>query len=100
MDMPDFDVTLLPGGWFEVDGATARELESALAAEVAPGHSLHAEEVRAVAAKRLLKDVVFWVPGMGRWGLVHLTGRPESDARWPSASLHDGWGEVIADLLD
>jgi hypothetical protein len=100
MDLPNFDVTLLPGEWFEVDGAAARELESELAAEVSPGHRLHAEEVRAVAARRHLKDVVFWVPGMSQRGLVHLTGRPESDARWPSTSLHHGWGEVVADLMD
>jgi hypothetical protein len=100
MDVPDFDVTLLPGEWSEVGSEVARELQDELAAEVSAEHLLHAEEVRAVVVRRHMEDVVFWLPGLGRWGLVHFTGRPEPDARWPSTSLHRDWSEVVADLMD
>ena len=98
MTRPDFDVSLLAGEWREVAGSAATELEDALAAEVSPSHPLHPLEVQATAVRRHLKDVVFWVPPMRQWALVHLTGHREADPRWPSVSLHDDWNNLVADL--
>lgn len=100
MGVPDFDVTVLPGEWRAVSGDSATELEEDLLTQVTVGHPLHDVPVLAVAARRLRKDVVFWVPSTRQWALVHLTGRLEPDPRWPSVALLIDWNDVVAELSD
>jgi hypothetical protein len=98
MDLPSFDVTLLPGEWWEVRGAAAVELEDELLAEAGPGHPLQSASVQAVAVRKHLKDVVFWVPAARQWALVHLTGDVDSDPRWPSTFLSAEWDDLVDEL--
>lgn len=100
MGVPNFDVTDLPGEWWATSGDSATALEKGLLAQVTAGHPLHGVPVRAVAVRRHLKDVVFWVPSTRQWALVHLTGRLETHPRWPSAALLTDWSDVVAELSD
>jgi hypothetical protein len=98
--VPDHDMALLPGEWRKVQPPEAAELEQELRREVPQGHVLHGVRVHAVAVRRHLKDVVFWVPTSKQWALVHLTGRPEDDPHWPSTFCARRWEDVSAELSD
>ena len=98
--MPEPDVSALPGEWWLVSGEDAAELERQLAREVSQGHPLHGAEVQAVAIKRHRKDVVYWLPSKTQWAFVHLTGRHETDPRWPMVFLASQWEEIVAELVD
>lgn len=97
---PSHDIALLPGEWRAVGGVDAFELEQELRREVPEGHVLHGLSVRAVAVRRHLKDVVFWVPSLDQWALVHLTRRVETNPRWPTTACTRNWDDLIAELDD
>ena len=98
---PGFVSGDLPEGWWEIaDPSEAQELESEVEREAPAGHPLRGVEVHAVACRRHRKDVLFWLPGLGSWALVHLTWTVETDSRWPSASTYDSWSDVVKELLD
>lgn len=61
---------------------------------------MHGVEVRAVAVRLHLKDVVCWLPRVDQWALVHLTGRVEQDAKWPSAFCTPEWTDVVAEFAE
>ncbi|MBM0124554.1 hypothetical protein [Pimelobacter simplex] len=99
MTLPPFDITSLPGEWWEVEAAEAAEqLEQELMREVPKGHLLHGVTVRAVAVRHHLKDVVFWLPAVHQWGLVHLTGQVEKDPMWPYTICTPEWDELVDQL--
>jgi len=98
---PGFVPGVLPARWWEItDAAEAQELESELERETPVGHPLRDTEVHAVACRRHRKDVVFWLPVLQSWALVHLTWTVETEPHWPRVSLHDSWSEVAEELLD
>lgn len=47
-----------------------------------------------------MKDVVFWVPSLEQWALVHLTWHVESNPLWPSAVCLQRWEELVPELGD
>jgi hypothetical protein len=98
--LPHFDLTHLPGEWCEVGSSEATQLEEQLRREVPEGHLLYKVAVRAVAVRRQLKDVVFWLPAVQQWAYVHLTGHTEQDPRWPSAVCTPEWDQVVAQFAD
>ena len=100
MSLPHFDLAQLPGDWWEVAPDDAKNLEAELRREVPRGHSLHHVTVQAVAVRRHLKDVVFWLPTLQQWAYVHLTGRVEKDPRWPVTVCTSEWDEVVAQFAD
>ncbi len=63
------------------------------------GHVLDGVTVEAVAVKKLLKDVVLWLPETGQWAGVHLTYRQESDCRWPYTTVAPTWQDLLAEIL-
>jgi len=84
------DVDRLPGDWWVVDGTgDGAALERELASELPQGHALVGVKARAVAVRRHLKDVIFWLPDTSEWALVHLTYRVEADPGWPSTFVAD-----------
>lgn len=100
MTVPPFDLARLPGEWWEVESSDAAEIEHALRRELSDGHLLHGVNVRAIAVRRHLKDVVFWLPAVRQWAYVHLTGRGESDPQWPSVFCAPDWDAVVAELAE
>lgn len=97
---PAHNIAILPGEWWEVQGTDAAELEQELQREAPEGHVLHGLSVQAVGARRHLTDVVFWVPSLEQWALVHLSRRVETDPRWPSTVCTRHWDELVAELGD
>jgi len=94
----EFSLDDLPGTWFSVaDLASADEVERELRAELQPGHVLDRVAFEIVGIRRLLKDVVGWLPDSRQWGWTHLTWAKESDARWPHTTLYDSWEALVAD---
>lgn len=98
VSIPSHDIALLPGEWWAVQGADAAELEQELQREAPEGHVLHGHSVEAAGVRRPLKDVVFWVPSLEQWALVHLTGKVESDPQWPTTTCTPNWDDVVAQL--
>ena len=94
------DIAILPGEWWAVQGTDASELEQELQREAPKGHVLHGLSVQAVGVRRHLKDVVFWVPSLEQWALVHLTRQVETDPRWPSTTCTRNWDDLVAELDD
>ncbi len=94
------DVTALPGDWWTVTGQDAAGLERQAVREVPQGHRLHGLVLEAVAVKRHLKEVIYWLPSEQAWAWVHLTGHVEVDQRWPSCVVAREWDALVADLLD
>lgn len=89
----------LPGQWWTVIGTPdAVELESELGRELPEGHVLRGIRVEAIAVRKRLKDVVYWLPESERWAWVHLTYAVETDPRWPSAVVAATWAEMIEDM--
>lgn len=93
------DLGRLPGDWTPIGvWASAAEITAELRRELPTGHLLAGRAVLPVAVRRHLKDVVLWLPDDGQWALVHLTGQPETDPRFPGTTLAAGWDEVVAAL--
>ncbi len=70
-----------------------------LRAEMPAGHLLYGVTVQVVAVKKLMKDVVLWLPESGQWAWVHLTYRQETDPQFPWCSVYATWQEVLEDNL-
>ncbi|MFZ2502752.1 MAG: hypothetical protein WAW88_08800 [Nocardioides sp.] len=97
--VPVLDLSDLPGEWWTVRGSVdAAELERELARELAVGHVLRGVRVEAVAVKRHLKDVVFWLPESGQWAWVHLTHAVETDPRWPIPIITSNWADLVGEM--
>lgn len=95
------DPSSLPGDWRDLRGRPEADQYARTLAEEAPStHLLSGQVVQAIAAKKNMKDVVFWLPEKQQWALVHLTGRVETDPRWPTAMLTRHWSVVIFELSD
>jgi hypothetical protein len=97
---PESDLEALPGDWWAVSDEEAAALELELAREVPVGHVLRDATAHAVAVRRHMKDVVYWLPGSKKWALVHLTHRAEADPTWPATSLATDWDGVVAELVE
>ena len=95
-ESPDHDLSDLPGEWSEVGvWIDAAALETELARETSDGHPLFNVRAEAVAVRRHLKDVVFWLPDDGRWAWVHLTWTVEASPQWPAVELATDWTDLI-----
>jgi hypothetical protein len=99
--LPKFRPEDLSEKWTVVLGALEGErLRDELVRELPVGHTLHGAPILAVAVRKGLKETVWWLPDDGAWAVVHLTGRVETDPRWPTAVRLATWTEVIAELVD
>ncbi len=97
--VPAFQLSDLPGEWWLVSGtADGAELKNELVRELADGHVLRGTQVEAVAVKRHLKEVVYWLPESGQWAWVHLTYAVETDPRWPSAVIASNLAEIVEEM--
>ncbi len=97
--LPSHDLGELPGEWRSVHGTPdGAELEHELARELAPEHVLVDISVQAVAVRRHLNDVIFWLPLTSEWALIHLTYRQETDPRWPLPTVVKGWTDLVDEL--
>lgn len=65
----------------------------------AEGHVLLGARVIAVAVKRHLKEVVYWLPESGQWAWVHLTYAVEANPHWPSAVIVSEWSELVEQMI-
>jgi len=97
---PDFDFAMLSDRWTALSAADAEHFEVELAREVAEGHPLFGEPVRAVAVRELKKEIIFWLPVERRWAWVHLTWTKETSPKWPSVDVHDLWASLVWALRD
>ncbi|NDU72364.1 hypothetical protein GWI34_06955 [Actinomadura sp. DSM 109109] len=63
---------------------------------------LYGVETQAVARCGVCDDVLYGLPGSGRWAAVHLTWArsPETDPGWPWCDFLDDWAAVTNELLD
>ncbi|WP_291843246.1 hypothetical protein [Maricaulis sp.] len=73
--------------WFEVQEVQAAGFEDELRRECVPGHVLYGLEVRAVATADWSDDALFEQED-GRWALVHLAWRTETDPKWPGTAIY------------
>jgi hypothetical protein len=95
----DLDLSLLSNLWWSVVGTEeASSLEVELRREAVAGHRLFDVDVVAVACRKLMKEVVYWLPGERLWAVVHLTWSIERGARWPTTETVGTWAEVVAVL--
>jgi hypothetical protein len=79
----------LPEGWFPVDSEGAVALEAEFRREVPRSHQLHGRNVRAVARRLDLDDVLYHSDDDYSMFLVHLTWRVERDLTWPWTVRYD-----------
>lgn len=100
--MPDdFAPDALSSEWWLIDtDLHRREFEEELRREVRPGHLLSQSSARAIAVRKLRKEVIFWLPTARQWAWVHLTWAAESDPRWPTTVLSDSWAQLMAELTN
>jgi hypothetical protein len=98
MPVPPFHVDQLPDDWSEVDAMRDGDLEVELVREVRAGHTLHGHRATAVAVRRHRKDVIYWLPDVRLWALVHLTWTAEIDPRWPSTVTAAEWESIVAEV--
>lgn len=86
-----------PPDWFEMQEAQAIGFEDELRRECVPGHVLHGLEVRAVATADWSDDALFELED-GRWALVHLTWKTETDPKWPATAIYPDFEAVLKQL--
>ncbi len=90
--------------WEKFPGNTPEDDE--LARETAPGHPMFGMPVRTIAARIDCDDYLFeMLDGSGRYAVVHLTWRKESDPAWPHTEIYASfqeWAEkrFIPDVTD
>jgi hypothetical protein len=96
--MPNHDLNQLSALWYAVPKGQVEELRAEVRAECPEGHLLHGLAVEPLAIRQHLKELICWLPEREAWAWVHLTGRAESDPRWPSTELTSDWGELV-DML-
>ena len=99
MTHPHVDITELGPGWCSPDEALSTQLLAELKSGAPIGHALDGVTVEAVAVKKLLKDVILWLPETEQWAAVHLTYKPGSDHRWPSTTVAPTWRALLAEIL-
>ena len=87
----------LPPDWFEMEEEQARGFEAELRRECIEGHVLYGLEVRAVATADWSDDALFALED-GRWALVHLTWKTETDPGWPATMLYPDYESVMKQL--
>lgn len=122
----DYDRQLLSDAWVEVRGTDdGARLTAELKREVSATHVLKGTDAVAVVARRFTPDpnlnlppqvvrvtsaysigkpklVIYWVPCLACWAVVHLSwpGTTETHPRWPSTELANNWMAVIEDVRD
>jgi hypothetical protein len=99
MDRPRIDITELGSRWWAPSVTEADQLVAELRSEMPMDHRYANETVEPVAVKKLMKDVVLWLPDREQWAAVHLTYNPETDPRWPTFTVADSWSDLLADIL-
>jgi hypothetical protein len=93
---PSYDMTMLSERWAHVHGShAAAPLEAELVREVAKGHCLSGLSVRAIAVRKLQKEVIFWLPAKHRWAWVHLTWTKDISPMYPRTEIVATWEEVV-----
>ena len=96
-----FNAADLSDLWFVViDTEQGLELEQELRREAPDGHVLRGREVRAIAMRKLMKEVLYWLPAEERWAVVHLTWYAETNPSFPTTVMCNSWHEVLAELAD
>lgn len=83
-----------------LDTEEGRDLERELQRELVEGHVLASRDFWAVAARKLRKEVLYWLPRDERWSVVHLTWSDDLGPGWPSTVICDSWREVVEELAD
>jgi len=99
MAHPTVDIAELGPRWWSPDEALSTQLLAELRSEAPSGHALDGVAMEAVAVKKLLKDVVLWLPETEQWAAVHLTYKHESDLRWPLTTIAPTWDDLLAEIL-
>lgn len=122
----DYDQHSLSEAWLEVHGTDeGARLTAELKREVSQAHVLKGADATAVAVRRFTADsrldlplevvrvasaysvgkpklVIYWVPALDRWAVVHLTwaSKTETHPDAPSTELANDWNAVIEDVRD
>jgi hypothetical protein len=86
--------------WSVIGWTDARRLRKELRRETVPGHVLHGRPARALAARKLRKESIWWLPQDGAWAVVHLTWTAETDPQWPTTVVVQTWDEEVAEIAD
>lgn len=92
------DLTQLGPRWWAPDETESTNLLQELRDEMPDGHVLSGVAVEAVAVKKLLKDLILWLPDSNEWAAVHLTSRTESDPQWPSTVVAVTWSGLLSEV--
>ena len=98
--MPPHDLSQLSEDWQPVVGPEAEALRDGLLRSVAPGHALDSAVVEPVAIRRHRKDLICWLPETDSLAWVHLTGKAETDPRWPTTEVVSTWPYLMARLQE
>jgi hypothetical protein len=98
---PSYDMALLSGDWADVLGSSeGASLEDELSREVPEQHRLFGVTARAVAVRKLRKEVIYWLPASNTWAWVHLTWRVETEPAFPSNDILDHWDSAVTLLRE
>jgi hypothetical protein len=98
--VPDYaewsdDSNPLPENWLTVDPKSGQNLVAELNRELAPGHVLRGQRLRAVGRSRPQDDVLFESLDDRTAFVVHLTWSAASDPRWPHTIAFDNIGHFF-----
>lgn len=95
---------ILPAPWSDLaaDPDRRHALRAQFEHEMAVGHALEGRDLELLARCTRCDDIVFRLPGDGRYALVHLTRSRsrESQPAFPWTNLYDDRAALLADLSE
>lgn len=75
------------------DESEKKDLENELAEEVIEGHILYARDVKALARRIDMDDVLFEISEGSKIAIVHLTYSQETNPRFPLTEIYETMDE-------
>lgn len=100
-EFPAFDFSGLSVLWTDVRGTPeAVALAAELRRELPEEHTLAGRQVEVVAARKLRKEVLLWLPELRSWAWTHLTWTEQTYPSLPSTVVCADWSEFLAALAD
>ena len=79
--------TFMDEPWYVVNTSMAEYLNAELVSELSSEHILNGKESIAVARRCDNDEVVYWIPELNKFAVVHLTYCKENSSEYPKTKL-------------